>query len=93
MHLAPQSGLQRAEPRLEGTVLGISTSTRSCWSCAYSPVVQQDVQGASVGKMVLRDIPMGHTGPPPGQAGSSILLGPGPCSFALVQGVVVIIFS
>lgn len=40
-----------------------------------------------------RDIPMGHAGPPPGQAGISIPLGPGACSFALVQGVLLIIFS
>lgn len=58
MRPAPQSGLQRAEPRLEGTVLDMSTSTRGCWSCARSPVVQQDLQGAcwpSAGEMVLRD--------------------------------------
>lgn len=57
---APQSGLQRAEPWLEGTVLDTSASTRGCWGCARSPVVQQDLQGAcwpSAGKRVLRDGP------------------------------------
>lgn len=95
VHPSPQSGLRRAEPQLEGTVLDISTSTRGCWSCAHSPVVQQDLQGAcwlSAGKMVLRhDILMGRAGPPPGQAGSNIPLGPGACSFALVQGVLLVI--
>lgn len=46
VHPAPQSRLQRAEPRLEGTDLGVSASTRGCRSCTRSPIVQQDLQKA-----------------------------------------------
>lgn len=50
----PQGRLQRAEPQPEGTVLGISASTR----VQPVPIVQQDLRRAcwpSAGKMVPRD--------------------------------------
>lgn len=55
---APQNRLQRAEPLPEGTVLGVSASTRGCQSCTLSPIVQQDLPRAcwpSAGRVVLRD--------------------------------------